>query len=347
MQKSAILLLSFASFLAAQTSRPLSVDQFPNADPAAVSPLVNVTPQIPIVSQAGDALPVQKIGPGDLISISVSDCPDLTRNFRVSSAGLLTLPLLKEPIVAAGKEPPDIEVEVTNALIKDEVLVRPVVTASVVEYRSVPVSVMGAVKHPITFQAVGVVTLLDALARAEGLSEDHGAEILLTRPRAPGAAVPGAAVPGAAAPLVQRIPVDELIHEADPALNVRLFGGEEIRVPAAGKVFVVGNVKKPGVYPIQDGNETSIFKMVAMSEGLLQYTNKQAFIYRREGGKDQRNEIPVEIGRIMDRKSPDVMLHANDILYIPDNKGRRLTSQTIERIIGFGTATGTGLLVWH
>jgi polysaccharide export outer membrane protein len=146
---------------------------------------------------------------------------------------------------------------------------------------------------------------------------------------------------------VQRIPVDDLIHEANPALNVRLFGGEVIRVPAAGKVFVVGNVKKPGVYPIQDGNETSIFKMVAMSEGLLQYTNKQAFIYRREGGKDQRDEIPVEIGRIMDRKSPDVMLQANDILYIPDNKGRRLTSQTIERIIGFGTATGTGLLVWH
>jgi polysaccharide export outer membrane protein len=182
------------------------------------------------------------------------------------------------------------------------------------------------------------VMLLDALARAEGLSDDHGAEILVSRPSAPGASAP---------PLVQRIPVDDLIHEAKPALNVRLFGGEVIRVPAAGKVFVVGNVKKPGVYPIQDGNETSIFKMVAMSEGLLQYTNKQAFIYRREGGKDQRDEIPVEIGRIMDRKSPDVMLQANDILYIPDNKGRRLTSQTIERIIGFGTATGTGLLVWH
>jgi hypothetical protein len=40
-------------------------------------------------------------------------------------------------------------------------------------------------------------------------------------------------------------------------------------------------------------------------------------------------------------------LQANDILYIPDNKGRRLTAQTLDRIIGFGTATGTGLLVWH
>jgi hypothetical protein len=101
------------------------------------------------------------------------------------------------------------------------------------------------------------------------------------------------------------------------------------------------------VYTIQEGNDTTIFTVVAMSEGLLQFTNKQAFIYRREGGKEGRNEIPVEISKIMDRKSPDVVLQANDILYIPDNKGRRLTNTIIERIVGFGTATGTGMLIWH
>jgi polysaccharide export outer membrane protein len=141
--------------------------------------------------------------------------------------------------------------------------------------------------------------------------------------------------------------VNGLIVEADPSLNIRLVGGEEVRVPPAGKVYVVGNVKKPGVYPIQEGNDTTVFTMVAMSEGLQPYANKQAFIYRREGGKDGRNEIPVEIAKIWDRKSPDVMLQANDILYIPDAKGKRLTGQIIERIVGFGTATGTGILVWH
>jgi len=332
----AVVLLSFALPLAAQTIPNLTPEQFPNADPAAISPLVNVTPSAQ--AQTADVLPAQKIGPGDLISVAVSDCPELTRNFRVGSDGSLSLPLLKERIMAAGKEPRDIELEVTNALIKDEVLVRPVVSAAVVEYRSVPVSVMGAVKRPVTFQAVGIVTLLDALARAEGLSDSAGAEVLVSRPRAAGATGP---------PLVQRIAVNGLMLEADPALNVRLFGGEEIRVPQAGKVYVVGNVKKPGVYPIQEGNDTSIFKVVAMSEGLLPYPHKQAFIYRREGGKDGRNEIPVEISKIMERKSPDVILQANDILYIPDNKGRRLTNQIIERIVGFSTATATGVLVFR
>jgi polysaccharide export outer membrane protein len=336
----ATLLLSFAFLVAAQNPRPLTVDQFPNSDPLAVAPLVNVTelPTNPVRTQTADALPSQKLGPGDLVSISVSDCPDMTRSFRVNGAGYLKLPLLKEPIFATGKEPQEIEDEVQRALIQDEILVQPVVSAAVVEYRSKPVSVMGAVKRPITFQAVGDVTLLDALAKAEGLTSDHGAEVLVSRPRAPGATGPA---------LMERISFNGLMVEADPALNIRLVGGEEIRVPPAGKVYIVGNVKKPGIYPIQQGNETTVFEMVAMSEGLLPYARKQAFIYRRESGKEGRNEIPVELAKIMDRKGIDVTLQANDILYIPDNKGQRLTNTIIERIVGFGTATGTGILVWH
>jgi polysaccharide export outer membrane protein len=336
----ATLLLSFAFVLAAQTKRPLTIDQFPNADPSSLAPLVNVSelPTTSIPNQTAEVLPSQKLGPGDLVSISVSDCPDLTKNFRVNASGFLKLPLLKEPILAAGKEPQEIEDEVQRALIKDEILVQPVVSAAVLEYRSVPVSVMGAVKRPITFQAVGSVTLLDALARAEGLTADHGAEVLISHPRAPGATGPA---------LVQRISFNGLMVEADPALNIRLVGGEEIRVPQAGKVYVVGNVRKPGIYPIQEGSESTVFEMIAMSEGLTPYAKKQAYIYRRESGKDGRNEIQVELAKIMDRKGIDVALQANDILYIPDNKGQRLTNTIIERIVGFGTATGTGILVWH
>ena len=57
----------------------------------------------------------------------------------------------------------------------------PVVKVTVVEYHSRPIAVMGAVKLPLTFQAVGVVTLLDALAKAGGLNDLAGTEILVTR----------------------------------------------------------------------------------------------------------------------------------------------------------------------
>ncbi len=337
----AALLLSFAlTSTAQQTTKRLSVDQFPNSDPAAVSPLINVT-EIPTNRaqvQPGETLPSQRLGPGDLLSLSVSDCPDLTKSFRVNQAGFLKLPLLKDPILAAGKQPEEIEDEVQRALIRDEILVQPVVSIAVLEYRSVPVSVMGAVKKPITFQAVGNVTLLDALARAEGLTQEAGPEVLVTTPRPAGETGPA---------LVQRISVNGLMIEADPALNIRLHGGEEIRVPTAGKVYVVGSVKKPGVYPLQEGNDSTVLTMLAMAEGQLAYIKSVAYVYRREGGKGGRDEIPVELKKILDRKSPDFQLMANDILYIPDNRSQRLTNTIIDRIVGFGTATGTGILVWH
>ncbi len=295
---------------------------------------------IPAPSSSPDAnLPAQKVGPNDLLWVSVADCPELTRNFRVSSEGTLRLPLLKERIEAAGKFPPEIEAEITNELVKEQILVEPVVTVSVAEYRSVPVSVMGAVKHPITFQAVGGVTLLDALTRAEGLSADAGPEILISREAPAGE--------GEAAALVQRVPVKGLIDDADPLMNIRLYGGEEIRVPPAGRVYVLGNVKKSGSFPIGDGNDTSVLKVIALSEGLLPYANKEAYIYRREAGKNNRDEIPIQLSRILDRKAQDVQLQANDILYIPDNKGRRMTAQTLERIAGVGASTASGLLIFH
>ncbi len=278
-----------------------------------------------MTAEATIALPSQKIGPGDLISISVADCPEMSRNFRVSSDGLLTLPLLQEKIRAAGKEPDEIEGEVAEALVRDEILVRPVVSA-------------GSVKKPVTFQAVGYTTLLDAITKAEGLAPDAGAEILVTRPHVAGSAEPN---------LVQRIPVKGLIDDADPALNVRLYGGEEVRVPPAGRVYVLGNVKKSGSFPVTDNNDATVMKVIAMSEGLLPFSAKQAYIYRREAGKTGRDEISVDLNEIMRRKSPDVQLQANDILYIPDNHGRKMTAAALERITSFGSSTASGLLIWH
>ncbi len=295
---------------------------------------------MPVAPSNPDAtLPAQRVGPNDLLWISVADCPELTRNFRVSSSGTLGLPLLKERLNVAGKYPSEIETELTDALVRDQILVQPVVTVSVAEYRSVPVSVLGAVTRPITFQAVGNVTLLDALTKAEGLRLDAGPEILVSKPNR--------AEDGEPTGLVQRIPVKGLIDDANPLLNIRLYGGEEIRVPPAGRVYVVGNVKKSGSFPIQDGNDTTVLKVIALSEGLLPYPNKQAYIYRREAGKGSRDEIPVDLARILDRKSPDVQLQANDILYIPDNKGKKLAAQTLDRIAGFGTSTASGVLIWH
>jgi len=81
----------------------------------------------------------------------------------------------------------------------------------------------------------------------------------------------------------------------------------------------------------------------ALAEGLIPYTGRLAYIFRPRADSAERQEIPIELEQILQRKSPDVALQADDILYIPDNKGRRRTAEIIDRVSGFGTATASGL----
>lgn len=288
----------------------------------------------------GSNLPQERIGRDDLVGIYVYDSPELTRTVRVSADGAIRLPMLKERVMAAGLYPPELETAIASALAKEELLVNPIVTVSVVEYRSRPISIVGAVKAPITFQATGTVTLLDAITRAGGLADNAGPEILVTRPQTD--------PDGHNISLVQRIPVRGLVNNADQALNIRLVGGEEIRVPEAGRIFVVGNVKLPGTYLIQNGSESSVMKALAISQGVIQYTSNTAYIYRTEGGAGGKNEIPIPLKDIIDRKAPDVPLMANDILYIPENTKRKHTMTALDRTLLIVTGlAAAAIIVFH
>jgi polysaccharide export outer membrane protein len=290
--------------------------------------LAQVRPSL--MEEVGNAnLPVLKLQAGDLVAVSVYDAPELTRTVRVDPDGTIRLPLLPEGVKAAGLMPRELEIELADALKSGEILVDPVVKITVAEYHSRPISVMGAVRRPVTFQSDGTVTLLDALSRAEGFTDDAGPEILVTQNDA-----------------VQHIPVKRLMDGMDPALNLRLLGNEEVRVPVADKIFVLGNIRKPGAFAIRDPADKTVLKMVALSEGLMPFSQKVAYIVRRrDGGAPE--EIPIELAKIMDRKSPDVPREVGDILYVPDNKMRRGTMSVLDRLAGFGSATASGLVIWH
>ena len=134
----------------------------------------------------------------------------------------------------------------------------------------------------------------------------------------------------------------DLIEKADPSANVILKGGEEVRVPEAGRVFVVGNVKKPGAFPVGDGAGISVLKALALAEGLAPST-KLAYIYRPGDGGKQEIEVPLR--KIMERKAPDVALAAGDIFYIPDHRSGRVTASVIEKAVSFAAGTASGALI--
>jgi polysaccharide export outer membrane protein len=286
----------------------------------------------------GANLPAQKIGANDLLAISVYDAPEFTRTVRVDAEGFIRLPMLKQLVRAEGLLPAQLETTLATAFKAEEILVDPYVTVTIVAYESRPISVAGAVKNPITFQATGNVSLLEAITRAGGLAPDAGPEVLLTHSQ------PGP--DGVPISLTRRIPVKALIDAADPEVNLALHGGEQIRVPEMGKIFVVGNVKTPGAFSLQETDETTVLKALALSQGLSPYSAKIAYIIRRDDATGHKNELPIELDKIMKRQSPDVTLLANDILYIPDNTSRRTTMSVLEKLAAFGAATASGVLIY-
>jgi polysaccharide export outer membrane protein len=283
-------------------------------------------------------LPAQPLGANDLIAVAVYDAPEFSRTVRVSDDGFIRLPMLKQRVKADGMLPAAMETAIAEALVREKLLIEPFVTVTVAEYQSRPISVSGAVRTPLVFQAdMGRTTLLEAITKAQGLREDAGQEILVSSSQ------PGP--DGKPLQLTRRINARSLFDASDPGLNLQLYGGEEIRVPEVGKIYVVGNVKKPGAFPVQSGADTTVLQLLALSEGLDNFYENQAFIYRREAS-GAKNEIPIQLKSILQRKAPDVPLVANDILYIPDSRRKHISSSALEKGIIFGTTVAAGAIIY-
>jgi polysaccharide export outer membrane protein len=276
-------------------------------------------------------LPEQPIGPNDLITVTVYKQKELSGTQRVSAYGSVRLPMLKDEVSASGLLPGALSAIVAKAYVDAGILVDPQVTVSIAEYQSHPIQVGGAVKAPTTFQAATPITLLQAIAKAGGLSENAGPDIVIAKK----------------GEITRRISVKALFGSGDDATNVILTGGEEVRVPEAGRVFVVGNVRKPCTYVIDDGGESSVLKAMAYSEGLQTYSTKSAYIYRREG-HGARNEIEIPLRDIMARKANDIALLPDDILYVPEDAKKKNVMSALGKVllIGGGAAL-TAVLVYR
>jgi len=279
--------------------------------------------------------PSAQIGPDDLLAVTVYDSPDLSRKVRVSSDGTIRLPLLSESIRAAGLLPEQLEKSIGEAYLNGKILVRPSVSVSVLQFTSRPISVVGAVRRPITFDASGKVTLINAITRAEGLTTEAGSEIVVS-----------ANDPKNGPPVTKTIRVKDLMDGNHPDLDLILQGGEEIRIPEAPKVFVMGNIKKPGSYSVQDKTDMTVLKVLALAGGTMPFSQKQAYIYHH-AADGSRTEVGFDLKAMIDRKAPDIPMQANDMLYVVDNKGKRMTAAALDRIAGFGASTASGLVIFH
>lgn len=275
----------------------------------------------------------EPVGAGDLVYVTVTGSPEFTRSYRVSNQDTISLPLVPEPISVKGMVPAAIARAITGALIRNRILVDPIVSASVLDYRSRQVTVAGSVKSPTILQAPGELKLLDAITRVDGLTPDAGPAVIVTSvDKATGAKK------------ATEISLKELLSGKNPALNVALHPGDEIRVPDAAKLYITGNVKEPGVFHIFDKEGLSVLKAMALTHGTLPCTASNAYVYRVVPGASQRKVIEIPLKNILHRKSPDFLLLADDILYVPTS-AKAQVAKVLEHLIGFAESVGSGLIL--
>jgi polysaccharide export outer membrane protein len=221
----------------------------------------------------------------------------------------------------------------------------PQVTVSLKEQHSQPITVIGAVKNPMVIQGLRKTTLLQALSQAGGISGEAGSTIVVTRaaadPPEPG---DSAVASPPSIPQTFTINLTDILESGDARFNIPLVGGDVVSVPRAGIIYVVGAVNRPGGFMLEnDTDRMTMLKMLSLAGGTTSTAKmSKAVILRKNPDTGQRDQVPVDLSKIMHMKTQDVQLQANDILFVPDSAGLRALHRAGD--VGLAITQGVGIV---
>jgi len=200
-----------------------------------------------------------RIGPGDILRVTVYGHEDLTQTVVVQPNGRFAFPLIGS-VVAGESTPSEVEGRIVAVLSKG--LIRnPQVTVVVQEYRSKVVFVVGEVTRPGAYPLTGETSVVEILSRAGPLSANAGSEVVIVRPATqvdrpllPSDVATGNESGGASAPRAEvlRVNVRE-IQAGQLEKNLLLRANDTVFVPQATRIFVTGEVRNPGAFPFSAG----------------------------------------------------------------------------------------------
>jgi len=284
------------------------------------------------------------LGPNDQITVEVVELPEFAaKSYRIDADGAVSLPLIGR-VPAMGLTVAQFQ-EVLEAKLHTQVR-NPHVTTGVMEVRSQPVSVMGSVNTPGTQMLQGPKTLFDVLAMAGGLKTDAGDTIKVTRQKDQGPLnLPEAVTDPSSGSTTAEVNVRDVVDLQNPGANIAVRPYDAVAVPRAKIVYVIGNVRKAGGFTISQNHKVSALEALSLAEGLTPNAAPQHARIARvtPDGSPTRQQIPVDLKKILAGKAEDLTLRPDDILYIPDSSTRRTTGRLAEAAL----ATVSGLIIWR
>jgi polysaccharide export outer membrane protein len=309
---------------------PPGVTRFPSSPDTRILPNSKEAPAVwnspEGANQAGMPLPTgtlaaspmpAPIAPGDFLDITEYHTPEFHSAVRVTAAGTVTLPLINE-VHLGGLSEQAAARAIEAALVAQGMLLHPLVSVLVTAYAGQDVSVLGEVARPGVYPYTLHHRLLDLISAASGLTPNAGRLVNVFHRDDPNTPHPVVLDPGGT--------------EAGSNHNPELSPGDTVQVSRAGLVYVIGDVIRPGGFPVDPAQGLTVVQALSLAWGPSQNaaTGKALLIREQNGG---RTMTTLNLKHMLRGQDPDQSIHDRDILFVPDSTAKNLWNKTVESAI--------------
>jgi len=254
------------------------------------------------------------LGSGDLLNITVFETKDLNAVVRVSSRGMINVPLLGD-VSVINLTAAEVEQKIEDLYRKDY-LHNPHVSVYIKEHLSKQVTLVGAVENPGTFDYVTQRRLLDVLAIGGGLKDEAGSLAFVTRHNHK----TGKSVN-------YMVDLDDLVSNGNMTLNHIVLGGDVIFIPESGQCFVDGAVRKPGTYSLE--SNMTITEAIVLAGGLAGYADDDSIkLSRFEGRGKPRQVVSLSYKDLQAGLGDSLILRDQDIVFAESSASGKFFSGT-------------------
>jgi polysaccharide export outer membrane protein len=269
-----------------------------------------------------------RIGPGDVLTITVRKAPELSGPVRVDQRGMIRIPMIDEAVPAACNTESELATNIAKLYL--EYKNNPSVEIFVSEFQGRPVAVIGAVNAPGQFRLQRQVRLLELLSFAGGPSPRSGRVINIIHAGGPNICETKASDSSSAAVAPQELSVYKLYDtlKGKEGSNPFVQPGDIVSLLEADQVFVIGHVNAPQAIFLRD-QPITILRAIAIAGGPARDAGtSRVRIIRQVNGGDGKQEILVDLRAIQKQKAADILLLPDDIVEVGGS-----TSKTMLQIL--------------
>jgi polysaccharide export outer membrane protein len=236
------------------------------------------------------------VGVGDVLTITIYDNDDLSTTARISTEGLITMPLIGQ--VEVDGLPVSQVAEKISDLYANGYLMEPHVNVFVAEFRSRKATILGEVRSPGLQELQGEISFLEVVSSAGGFTPNAGDVAVIKRQKDDSGTDQE----------VITLDLKKLVEQGDLSQDLPIHNGDRIYVKRAAVFFVSGQVRRPDAYRYEKG--TTIIKAITLAGGFSDTAAPgKVKIVRKEQGKE----------KVLESVKMDELVLPDDVIVVPES----------------------------